>query len=323
MAVPTEHQGTTEDVLDWLFKNSTSAIAEFEEAQLTEDSIYKWLTSEESPLREEGPLREYPENQVWAWLTGAERGPSARPEPGFGADEQARIAKALDSLRDLLEEQVAQRPTALSTIHENALRPPLSSAQPDLETFEGFDEAEVGDDEFEDDAEAYYGDKDPELAGEIENPDHATEGDEANGGIEARELDPVSVDLAEKTSGGGPLPLDGVPEHVPDLTFIVEARIQNDRFMEAANTYHTNCGLRPVTIRSIEHLVTLLSTAPAHIGRMRIVTHAHPNAMAVRMFDGSDVFQVNKEWLVGFADDDVQGLRSVLGIRAYSSYCDR
>ena len=55
---------TARDVLEWLFENSTSTIAEFEEAQLTEESIYEWLISDESPSRDDS------ENQVWEWLTG-------------------------------------------------------------------------------------------------------------------------------------------------------------------------------------------------------------------------------------------------------------
>ena len=58
-------------VLEWLFENSRGAITEFEEAQLTEESIYEGLTSEESPPSGDT------ENQVWDWLTGTGKGPSA------------------------------------------------------------------------------------------------------------------------------------------------------------------------------------------------------------------------------------------------------
>ncbi|MCI0428831.1 MAG: hypothetical protein L0Z46_12535 [Nitrospiraceae bacterium] len=112
-----KHQTTGEDVLEWLLKNSTGAITEFEEAQLAEESIYEWLTSDERPPRNDS------ENQVWEWLTGPRKGPSARFERGFGADEQARIAEALHTLHNLLEDQVAQRPTGGRALRENALRP--------------------------------------------------------------------------------------------------------------------------------------------------------------------------------------------------------
>ena len=119
-----------------------------------------------------------------------------------------------------------------------------------------------------------------------------------------------------------PPSFDGVPEHVPELTFVVQRRTAGDDFINGANTYHANCGLQPQTIRSIEHLVTILggptpppgSPPPSRLGRIRIVTHAHPNNMAVAMFDGSDVFFALKEYLRGFAQDDISGIMSILNM---------
>ncbi len=118
------------------------------------------------------------------------------------------------------------------------------------------------------------------------------------------------------TGPAGPQPFDGSPEHVPTLTFIVERRIAADAFINGANTYHTNCGLQPSTIRSIEHLLVQLAAATTRIPRMRIVTHAHPQALAAAMFEGpaaGAVFQVNQEWLNGFAQNDIAGLQAILG----------
>jgi hypothetical protein len=107
---------------------------------------------------------------------------------------------------------------------------------------------------------------------------------------------------------------DGRPEHVPELTYIVQRRRPNDDFINGANTYHTNCGLQPQTITSIENLVNLLSASTSLLRRIRIVTHAHPTNMAVDMFERSNVFQTLKKYLRGFARDDVSGIYAVLGM---------
>jgi hypothetical protein len=116
------------------------------------------------------------------------------------------------------------------------------------------------------------------------------------------------------TAPAGPQPFDGVPEHVPNLTFIVRARVTPDGFIDPANTYHRNCGLAPSAISSFENLLSQLAASSGHIGRMRIVSHAHPNAILVAMFEGLNVFQINEEWLNGFAQSDVAGLRSILDV---------
>ncbi|HEX8149786.1 MAG TPA: hypothetical protein VF591_21580 [Pyrinomonadaceae bacterium] len=120
--------------------------------------------------------------------------------------------------------------------------------------------------------------------------------------------------------GPGPAPapvpaprFDGTPEPVPTLTFIVEPRSNPDDFIDGANTYHANCGLQPQTIRSIEHLLTILSGSVGIIPRMRIVTHATPDNMAVAMFDNDNTFKAMKDYLRGFAQDDAAGVFAVLG----------
>ncbi len=132
--------------------------------------------------------------------------------------------------------------------------------------------------------------------------------------VRLKQIQPNGTGIGGGGVGGstGPLLFNGVPEHVPDLTFIVEARVSPDGFIGPANTYHTHCGLKPATITSIEHLVTLLAAKTDHIQRMRIVTHAHPQAMAVRMFEGVDVFQADGPWLRGFGESDSEGLLALM-----------
>lgn len=120
--------------------------------------------------------------------------------------------------------------------------------------------------------------------------------------------------------GGAPAPpprFDGVPEHVPALTFIVERRIENDDFINGANTYHTTCGLNPQTIQSMGHLIDLLSAATSHLGRFRIVTHANGDDLIIPLFGHTNVQadqHTFKEHLRGFAESDERGLKSILGL---------
>lgn len=143
-------------------------------------------------------------------------------------------------------------------------------------------------------------------------------------GTQAASLEPlrkIKPNVASSTPGGAegsgtpaPLLFDGRPEQVPELTFVVERRQANDDFINGANTYHTNCGLQPQTIRSIEHLVDLLAAANTPLRRIRIVTHAHPTNMAVALFEGSTVFHAEKAYLRGFAQDDIAGIYALLGL---------
>ena len=115
----------------------------------------------------------------------------------------------------------------------------------------------------------------------------------------------------------GPPVFDGVPEHVPAQTFIVERRIATDSFINGANAYHTNVGMAPQTIQSIGHMVQLLSSSSSRLNRIRIVTHANGNDMIVPLFGQTNVQadrHTFKEHLRGFADSDERGLLSILGL---------
>lgn len=121
------------------------------------------------------------------------------------------------------------------------------------------------------------------------------------------------------TPGGpsGPPAFDGQSEHVPDVTFIVRPRVNPDGFLDPARRLHEVCGLNPGQITSVENLLVQLAASSARIPRLRIVSHSHPQALAMAMFESSDVFQVNQEWLVGFAESNAAGLKSILDIRSH------
>lgn len=74
-----------------------------------------------------------------------------------------------------------------------------------------------------------------------------------------------------------PAPLFGMPDYVPQYTFIAQASPQDNGFIELANRYHENAGLAPKTVTSIEHLLDLLNnpseTGTGIINRIRIVSH--------------------------------------------------
>ena len=76
----------------------------------------------------------------------------------------------------------------------------------------------------------------------------------------------ASTPPAAAGAGGGnvvgPLPsppgLFGVPERVPELTFVVGAYPGDNGFIQSANEYHEAFGLDPQTFTSLESLVDVL-----------------------------------------------------------------
>src|SRR4051812_46774841 len=72
---------------------------------------------------------------------------------------------------------------------------------------------------------------------------------------------------------GTPPAIFGIPEHVPEETYIVQPLTGDNGFIASANGYHTTYGLNPVTIHSLEHLAHLLTGHSTHIDRMRLVGH--------------------------------------------------
>ncbi len=125
-----------------------------------------------------------------------------------------------------------------------------------------------------------------------------------------------------------PPALFGVPEHVPELTYIVQAFPGDNGFIQSAIDYHRTYGLvpathtaaHPVTFTSIENLLNILQQNSSHIGRLRIVAHVGLDTRAgadanmnVAFFQGGRP-GVRKTELQGFAHSDEAGLRALLGV---------
>lgn len=115
-----------------------------------------------------------------------------------------------------------------------------------------------------------------------------------------------------------PPTFDVAPEHVPNSTFIVEPRVAADDYIIGAETYHTNCGLQPRRIHSLGQMVEFLSENNAHLGRVRLITHANGDDLLVPLFGQTNVRadrHTFKEHLRGFAQSDERGILSVLDLR--------
>src|SRR5688572_12435830 len=121
------------------------------------------------------------------------------------------------------------------------------------------------------------------------------------------------------SSGGGSAGGPGIiakfgteQEHIPDLTFIVEPRSgTTDNYLAGATAYHSNCGLSPQQITSIDHLVTLLSGSTAVLKRIRIVGHATGEDLIIPLFGQSpdrDERHALRKNLSDFAISDEAGL---------------
>lgn len=138
--------------------------------------------------------------------------------------------------------------------------------------------------------------------------------------------DPAKMKKQAGTSGGGsgggsstppPLKFTGVQEHVPDLTFIIEPRVPGDDYLAGATTYHTNCGLAPREIHSIDHMVTFLAANSSALKRIRCVGHANGQDLIIPMFGQTSVQgdrHTFKEHLTAFAESDERGLLTLIGL---------
>jgi hypothetical protein len=120
-------------------------------------------------------------------------------------------------------------------------------------------------------------------------------------------------------AGGGPATLvfGGVQEHIPELTFIIEPRVTPDDYLASATDYHTNCGLAPQQIHSIDHMVTLLAASDTSLKRIRIVGHASGEDLLVPLFGQTNVREDRhafKEHLNAFAISDERGLLDQFGM---------
>ena len=115
-----------------------------------------------------------------------------------------------------------------------------------------------------------------------------------------------------------PPALFGLPEHVPEETYIVQALAGDNGFIASANDYHTTYGLNPTTITSLEHLLDLVDNRTTHLARLRIVGHVgvsdtgHAN-LNVAFFEGGQRV-VTAAMLNGFGESDEKGLLAILNI---------
>jgi hypothetical protein len=124
---------------------------------------------------------------------------------------------------------------------------------------------------------------------------------------------------------GGPPPVtfQGAPEHVPELTFIVQPRVTPDDYLAGATTYHTNCGLQPREIHSIDHMLDMLAADASPLQRIRVVSHANGEDLLVPLFGQTTVRDDRhtfKEHLNAFADSDELGLLTLIDLSLSSDY---
>jgi hypothetical protein len=128
------------------------------------------------------------------------------------------------------------------------------------------------------------------------------------------------------TGGGGVSPgtpptIFGVPEHIPEMTYVSTSGSAG--FLNDAVAYHAIYGLngagltQPGRIDSLEDLIDKLRPDSSHIGRLRVVSHVGLNTTTIEanmnlpFFNGGPAF-IWRQLLEGFAIDDVTGLRAII-----------
>src|SRR4051812_35467644 len=95
---------------------------------------------------------------------------------------------------------------------------------------------------------------------------------------------PGSAGGAGGGSGPAPIKFQGAQEHIPQLTFIVQPRVTPDDYLAGATAYHSNCGLQPREIHSIDHMLDMLATDTTALKRIRLVSHANGQDLIVPLF---------------------------------------
>ncbi len=114
--------------------------------------------------------------------------------------------------------------------------------------------------------------------------------------------------------GGGAAPVRqpvGVPENIPELTFIANPLPGDNGFIVSANEFHNNFGLSPIGVNSLEDILIRLQTTSTPIRCMRIVTHANFDHLFMWLFNnGSRGILAGP--LAGFASSDADGLAALI-----------
>jgi len=152
---------------------------------------------------------------------------------------------------------------------------------------------------------------------------HVAQARQAGAGGDRTEVEEDANQAASAVLAGRPVRLGrghdgrsmhkfGQPESVPDLTYVAGTDPRGDKFLTRAMDYHTNWGLKPRTVESLESIVDDLGAKTGALGRVRIVSHALEPGLFLRLFAGSDATTLSEDLLKGFAASDVGGLSVIL-----------
>lgn len=119
------------------------------------------------------------------------------------------------------------------------------------------------------------------------------------------------------SAAAGTVPsLFGIPERVPEATYIVNALPNDNGFIASATNYHTTYGLNPHNFQSLEGLLGAIHTPSNHLNRLRIVGHVglsnNTSANLNAQFFNGGPRVISEAMLRGFGTNDEAGLRSIL-----------
>jgi hypothetical protein len=122
----------------------------------------------------------------------------------------------------------------------------------------------------------------------------------------------------------GPAPLIGQPEFLPQHTFISVPLAGDNGFIGNATNFHTNSGLSPRSVGSIEEILELLAntaqTGTGVLDRIRIVSHffmpdpgqpPQPGNMGINFLRNGGRGAL-KRYFAGFAESSIAGLRALV-----------
>lgn len=116
----------------------------------------------------------------------------------------------------------------------------------------------------------------------------------------------------------------GIPEHIPEVTFITRQVTLADGFfprerdrlngyIDDAIAFHNLYGLNPLIIGSLEEILDHFNTINTTIDRIRLVTHGSDEFIFMPMFrNGSWGYGITDERLAAFQTSNEQGVRYLL-----------
>jgi hypothetical protein len=104
-----------------------------------------------------------------------------------------------------------------------------------------------------------------------------------------------------------------MPEGMPIVTYVATVPDFND-FLARAKKFHQIWGLKPITVSSLEGVVSHLAKQTGKKSRIRIVTHAFQDLIFLSLFRGGQKDQqITADLLNAFAKSDVRGLTLLFG----------